>query len=373
MNRNLLHFTSDTGWFGDAMPLFVEGVYHIYYTKRLHDDRLCWGHISTRDWSSYEEHPDPLLPGLPGSPDEKGLMTGCVLHVTGTFHLFYAGSDALGKCHMLRATSMDGVQFTKENRPLFEIDTRWYRPDGTWRDPCVFWNEAEARYWMVYCARKPEHLPDPYPSQVGLAVSEDLINWTLCPPLDLSSVGTSPECPDLFRFGSEWALLYYWHDTRIRFADDPHGRWQRRKVQSPNHFDFMAAKRMWDGQRHILIGWIPRRDCDCAERIWGGHMACPRELYLDADGQPACRFIREAEGMFPDRDPRIALEHAVCAYGTDEADTVSRTVQDGLLYWVGVPDAYRLRFRMVLQGDHVVATLLLRCHGLYERRLSADL
>lgn len=368
---SLLHFCSDAGWFGDPMPLFAEGIYHIYYTKRRKDESLSWGHLSTEDFYAFTEHIDPIEPGPPGTLDCAGLMTGSVIYEEGVYHLFYAGRDARGKCHMLSARSDDGIHFEKEYRPLFEIDASLYRPDGTWRDPCVV-KVREGEYWMVFCARRPEHLPDPFPSALGLAVSEDLVNWTLRAPLDFPSAGTSAECPDLFYMGDRWAMIYYWHDTRIRFAESPEGPYFRQRVQSPNHFDFMAAKRMDDGRRQVLIGWIPRKDCDCAERIWGGNMAWPRELYIDDQGQPACRFIGELQRHFGVHDEMMALSRAVHAHGDWSRNGDGASLKDGCIYFDGAPDAYRLRFTMELSGAQTTATLLLRAHPARDRGRYAD-
>jgi len=63
-----LHYCPENGWFGDAMPTYHEGVYHIYFNKpcRFYNAprgsfRGGWGHISTRDFITFTEHPDAFL------------------------------------------------------------------------------------------------------------------------------------------------------------------------------------------------------------------------------------------------------------------------------------------------------------------------
>ena len=84
-----LHFCPADGWFGDPMPLWHDGVYHVYYTKMYHNKKVGWGHISSTDLVEYTEHPDPFPCGEEGTPTS----TGCVYWHDGKFHAYYAGKD----------------------------------------------------------------------------------------------------------------------------------------------------------------------------------------------------------------------------------------------------------------------------------------
>lgn len=136
------------------------------------------------------------------------------------------------------------------------------------------------------------------------------------------------------------------------------GPWNRVGSLSQNHFDFMAAKRMWDGKRHILLGWVPRKGCDCAERIWGGCMAVPRELYLDEEGKPASRFIDEMDAYFSASADVLEMQSAQSVYGE-----MTEGKMHGLLYWLDAPDAYRLRFTLKPENPQTVATLFVRTNS----------
>ena len=61
-----------------------------------------------------------------------------------------------------------------------------------------------------------------------------------------------------------------------------------------------AAKRMFDGKRHIWTGWAwdttTLRDSDAM--IWGGDQCLPRELYPGPEGQLFCRPAQEIEAAF---------------------------------------------------------------------------
>lgn len=356
---NFLHYAPANGWFGDPMPLYAEGRYHVYYTKLLRDSRLCWGHVSSVNLTEWEEHPDLILP----DEEDIGICTGSVLFAQGKYHAFYAAKDSNKVPHILKAVSDDGIVFRKTRRSLLSEERTGYRQNGTWRDPCVFWNPAEKCYWMVFCAKGVAGRPDPFPGVVGLAKSADLELWDLFPPLWETGMARSPECPDIFPVKNRWAMLYYWHDSRIRTADSLIGPWKRSEILSPDHFDFMAAKQLSDGKRHLMFGWIPRKHCDCGERIWGGHAACPRELTIDHSGRPASRFFQELDRLFPYSVPLFTGEQFVSSRGTWSWTGDGFSAWDGFAVTSVCPQDYRLRCQLNLEGSVAVGMVLLRTHG----------
>jgi beta-fructofuranosidase len=61
-----------------------------------------------------------------------------------------------------------------------------------------------------------------------------------------------------------------------------------------------AAKRMFDGQRHIWVGWvwdIPSGH-DGGDGAWGGTMCLPREVYAGPNGQLYSKPAREVVAVF---------------------------------------------------------------------------
>ena len=194
-----------------------------------------------------------------------------------------------------RAVSHDLVRWDKDpGNPILRPDTRWYSDgDRTWRDPCVVWNGDAGCYWMVLCARTQPHPADPFTGCLGLATSTDLEQWEVRPPIWAPGHSTVVECPDLFRMGERWVLMYYWHDTRLRLASSASGPWTRPPTESTDSFGFVTGKTMWDGGRRLVIGWVPRHVCDCAPLTWGGTMLLPRELWILDDGAPATSLPRE--------------------------------------------------------------------------------
>jgi sucrose-6-phosphate hydrolase SacC (GH32 family) len=304
--RNTWHFRPSTGNFADPIPFFWKGEYHVFY---LQGDvgPVPWQHIVSKDLIRWKELPTALVSdGAPDSPDGGHMFTGCVMEHAGTFHIFYTGHNPANPraLEVLRhATSRDLIHWTKD--PDFEIG-----PDGihyaakrwrNWRDPYVFWNEAERRWWMVVIATDPEHAGgenDFGKAVQGLLLSDDLRTWTQRPHLP---GGLGEECPDLFRIGDTWYLI---GGGRYVSGPAPGG-----PFTAPPHnvIDFpgvYAGKRMFDGKRHIWVGWAWDGPGHSDEAVaghgvlsWGGFMCMPRELYPGGQGELFCRPASEIVAM----------------------------------------------------------------------------
>lgn len=369
-----LHFSSDSGWFGDPMPLWHDGIYHIYYTKRFpaasqnEKDIIGWGHIASPDLLHWTEYPDPFVPGEPDTP----FNTGCVYYGKGRFHAFFAGKDAHGGHVMLHAESEDGIVFGKAsvilpNPPLP------YRSNNAYRDPIVVWDEDTAEYRMFFCCRTTDSADgiSVYSGTVAQAVSPDLMHWEYLHPLSISGIASSMECPDIFRDGDNWVLLYYWHETRFRHSTAIDGPYERARVLSPDHFDFMAARQMYDGRNRYLIGWLPRRDCDCGERIWGGHMLFPRELTIDSDGNPRTRFSRVLWKLFsvpyalPDPQPDLQAQAEGAYMPGKDGFTLSAPTGGAMVYYSALPEPCAMRFTLSLSSQNGMLILFLACGTAY--------
>ncbi|MBP3300799.1 MAG: hypothetical protein J6M34_04785 [Clostridia bacterium] len=353
-----LHFCPADGWFGDPMPLWHDGVYHVYYTKMYHNKKVGWGHISSTDLVEYTEHPDPFPCGEEGTPTS----TGCVYWHDGKFHAYYAGKDFT----MLHSESEDGITFTYPGEICFHRPLDTYRQDRHWRDPFVFYDEGAKLFRMVFCAKGPENgTPDCFAGRIGQAVSPDLKTWECLPPMDLSGIAMTLECPEIYRDKDRWVLIYYWHETRFRTAPTPQGPWHRGSVISPDHFDFMAARHMYDGDRHLLVGWLPRRNCDCQERIWGGNMLFPRELRME-DGNPKTQFAREINRVFSVRYEKIGVDtFEFCNDGwtVSENKLFASSPEGGTMAWVpDLPDSCLIRMKLSFSDLNGQALILLGTH-----------
>ncbi len=185
---------------GDVIPYYAQGEFKLFY---LHNWRVPntpereqgWYLLGTQDFVQYHEYGPCNIPG----------GTGSVLEADGMFHLFFCIFPE-GRQIVCHATSTDLLHWEKHPEEDFEPDPEYYAPDD-WRDPFVFWNEAAGEYWMLLAARtRGSHGRG---GCVGLCVSQDLKQWQARPPLYAPNLYRSAlECPDLFRIGDWWYLVY---------------------------------------------------------------------------------------------------------------------------------------------------------------------
>lgn len=104
--------------------------------------------------------------------------------------------------------------------------------------------------------------------------------------------------PDLFKIGDTWYLI---GGGNYRYCKDPHGPYKDPAFNNVIDRPFIyAGKRMFDGRRHIWVGWLWDRAGfrDTGGSQWGGTQCLPRELYPGAGGQLYCRPASEVTAVF---------------------------------------------------------------------------
>lgn len=259
--------------FGDPMPVWHDGVYHVFYLKKTPpSEDLVWAHVSSRDLLGWTGHPDLPMRGC----------TGCFVVKDGVGYAFTGNSRAD------RWVSRDAMLETWERDPAVsvQLDPQWYDLQAGWRDPSIVWIPEERRYWMVATARTAAGAGRHFKNGcVSLATSPDLASWQIEPPLWSPDAWTWAECPDLFPLGSRWALVYLHEGTQMRLADSPRGPWPRPNRETLDK-GLAAGRTLFDGRRRLIFGWL-------YDNGWGGDMLSPRELFLHADGSAASRCAAE--------------------------------------------------------------------------------
>ena len=231
-----------TQFVGDCMPFFHDGTFHLFYLLDEEHHRARngfgghqWAHAASDDLVNWRHYPLAVPIGDEGEVDYLSICTGSVFYHAGVFYAFYAtrwvGEDGQRGEYLCRATSSDGVHFTKDSANPFASPHTWYDTHN-FRDPAVFRDEQSDQFHMLVtaCERSPQ-VADRAGCLAHL-VSCDLQNWQLQPPFIAGQPGRpghslSPECCDYF----EWNGWYYlvWsdppHATTYRMAREPFGPW----------------------------------------------------------------------------------------------------------------------------------------------------
>lgn len=290
-----LHFFPKEGRLGDTIPFYWNDEYHVFYLLWDLEPACSWEHIVSTDLIHWEERPTMLKsdPNDPTGPDGFHMFTGCVTEHEGTFYIHYTGhnpDNPEGDQFICLATSQDLITCQKHPEYAFSGDNiRYLRRD--FRDPYVFWNNEENMWWMLLTTCDAEKDI----AVQGVACSHDLIHWEQVapliydPPLTAGHTVTS-ECPDLFRIGEDWHLLYTRVTQNIRrskYLRGPYRLVEPVVVDTPR---LLAGKRIYDGLRHIYFGPLSGDKEDTVMGI--------RELHGGPEGQLFSRPAQEIIDVF---------------------------------------------------------------------------
>ncbi|HEY1618067.1 MAG TPA: family 43 glycosylhydrolase [Streptosporangiaceae bacterium] len=317
---------ADAAPVGDVIPFFDDGAYHLfcltppdgsmYFPERL---RVTWRHLRSADLVHWEELPEALAPGGDGDPDSDGIWTGSVIRAGGELHIFYTGHTLEGDipqsvCH---ATSADGITWVKDPANPVSVPDLARFEGKDWRDPFVFWNQAEQRYWMLLTARSAAH-PAVSRGVIVMQTSADLLTWSEPAEFYETFLTHAPECPEIFPLDGRWVLGYSRFTDRrgtvYRVADSPRGPWHHLATEGPDGANWYAAKSLTDAAgRRIAFGWVPDRNPEPSATtgrwLWAGDLAVPRQLAL-AGGRLAMTAPAELDASLG-----AAVSYAP-AYGT---------------------------------------------------------
>jgi len=284
---------ADEAWFGDPVPFYWDGTWHLFYVwdqGHLVLPRVChsWGHFVSKDLVTWDEYPMAVEPEV-----EASIGTGSIMEHNGLFHMYYLGryftTNGVMYETICHATSTDLTTWHKNPKnPISLPDTSRYLVSD-WRDGFPIWNEAAGEWWMLTTA-SVQGGPHNRHGCIGLIASKDLENWEPRDPFWAPSLGWNHECPELFQWNGWWYLLFSGGyggvaGTFYRRSRSMTGPWEPVKFDTFDGNQFYAAKTAGDENRRIIFGWVPTRegDVDHGKTQWGGHCAM-REVWQDAAG-----------------------------------------------------------------------------------------
>lgn len=258
-----IFYRAENAYVGDVIPFFDEDrKFKPFYLKKWRDyegeDRIeGWHMLTTEDHIHFKEHPCHVTGG-----------TGSILKVGDVYHMFYCKFERQYnpvKQWVHHAVSYDGMETWNELlEEAFQADDKIYEITDL-RDPFVFWNEEEKNYWMLIAAQAKGKTMRK--GCVGLLKSTDLVRWDFFEPFYHPATNTSAlECPDLFKIGEWYYLIYSCYTDRFqtvyRMSKSLKGPWITPDVDTFDTRAYYAAKSVTDGKERYLYGWNPTRDYD---------------------------------------------------------------------------------------------------------------
>lgn len=212
-------------WVWDFWLAADDDLFHMFYLqtpKSIGDPNLRhWnvsiGHALSSDLVTWEPTVNALGPGSDGAWDSKATWTGSVVRDGTRWLMFYTGSstDEDGRVQRIGlATSEDLTSWTKHPaNPLIEVDPTWYerydpdlRHDEAWRDPWVH-VEPDGSIYCYITSRVNHGRPDGR-GVVGLARSDNFVDWRVAPPVSEPGDFGQLEVPQLLKTGGRYYLLF---------------------------------------------------------------------------------------------------------------------------------------------------------------------
>jgi beta-fructofuranosidase len=187
----------------------------------------------------------------------------------------------------MHAVSDDLLNWQKIPADTFYAPEGLYEPHD-WRDPFVFFEPESQRYWMLLAARSTTGLARRR-GCIALCTSKDLTTWCPEQPFWAPHLYITHECPDLFRIGDWWYLVYSEFSerftTRYRMSRQLSGPWIASAEDALDGRAYYAAKTAGDDGHRYAFGWIATRmgEADGGDWQWAGQLAV-HEIVQQPDG-----------------------------------------------------------------------------------------
>lgn len=196
-------------WIWDSWYVFDGDKYHAFYLSasralgdpdRRHRHPIV-GHAISTDLNNWEVVTDALIVSDSPAFDSWTTWTGSVVRADdGKWWMFYTGTsreDGGDIQTVGAAVSDDLMVWTKvSSEPLVRADYRWYEQldksiwhDEAWRDPWVFRFENDPKTWHMLVTARANHGDPRTRGVLGHAISTDLLNWQVQPPLSAPGQG----------------------------------------------------------------------------------------------------------------------------------------------------------------------------------------
>lgn len=303
-------------WVWDFWLAEDDGRHHLFYLhapKSLGNPDLRHrnariGHASSTDLRSWTDHGQVFDAGAPDSFDGSATWTGSVVRGPDRlWRMFYTGSRFLSPDSNANietvgvATSTNLFDWTKQPGPICAADSRWYEtlgtsswPEEAWRDPWVFWRQADQSWHMLVTARGTSGT-EPDRGVMAHATSPDLETWTVQPPLSEPGSGFAHlEVFQVVNVGGQNHLVFCCDTAKLTGdrAGQTGGIWSLPVGRMPGQVDFTQARLLVDERLYagrVVVdsqgaAWLLAFNNVNLEGTFIGGVSDPLRLVTDQDG-----------------------------------------------------------------------------------------
>lgn len=297
-----IYYKPYVGYCADPMPFYdpVNKDFKILYLQDYLDNQQftyhpIWG-LATKDGVSYTSMGELIHCGAANELD-AALGTGSTIYKDGKYYTFYTAhspganlTNGITEAVML-ATSKD-FQTWEKNRELIITGEDGY-DTVDFRDPLVFEGDDNLYHMLVSTHKNGKGV-------IADFVSDNLLNWKDNGVFMYMMWDRFYECPDVFKMGDWWYLIYseqasfmrkiqYFKgrtldELRACTANDA-GIWPDYKEGFLDSRGLYAGKTASDGSNRYLWGWNARRNgfTNVNSYNWGGNLVA-HKLVQHEDG-----------------------------------------------------------------------------------------
>ncbi len=280
----------------DVIPYYENGTFYLFYLRdyrdpQHHGEGCPWCLLTSKDLVHFEDHGE-VIPRGEIQEQDLYVFTGSCIKYEQMYYIFYTGHNphlramGLPEQKILLAKSKDLFHWEKVKD--FSFAAPAYLEKHDFRDPFVFYDEETESYGMLLAGRLKKDGPRNSKGVTLIAHSRDLRNWELQrKPLYAPNAFFTHECPDLFKMGQWWYLIFSDMSERVvttyRMAKSAYGPWITPKVNCFDGHAFYAAKTVSDGKHRYLIGWNPikNKERDFEPWQWGGNIVVHEIVQAD--------------------------------------------------------------------------------------------
>jgi beta-fructofuranosidase len=361
-------------WVGDFIPLYDKGIFQLFYLldwrdKPNHGEGIPWYRVSTKDFVNFTDHGEAVPSG---KMYEQDLIvgTGSVIKANNQYHIFYTGINPhlrqQGKPEqaVMHAISDDMGKWKKIPEHTFFAPTDKYEPHD-WRDPFVFWNGDTKEYNMLLASRLKKGIPRRR-GATALCSSKDLVKWEVKDPFYAPALYFTHECPDLFKMGDWWYLLFSEFTdlvrTRYRMSRSLKGPWIIPKRDDFDGHAFYAAKTAADRNKRYIFGWNPTRKDgkDNGKWDWGGNLVV-HEIHQEKNGELIVRIPQTVSNAFRNK-VNYSFENGIGNFHVKNGAVALKATGTFAASLAGkMPDTCKINATVQFEENTKECGLMLRC------------
>lgn len=366
------------GYVADPMPFYdaAAGDFKVLYLQDYRPNPVAtyhpiWG-VSTSDAAQYTSLGELISCGAKDDQD-AALGTGCVAYSAADklYYVYYTGhkyelNPGDSREMVMRATSPDFKNWTKDRTFFLMGSTDGYSRDD-FRDPCIFADD-DGLWHMIVTTRT-----DGGRNVLAEYTSSDLRGWTHKGVFLYTAWNRFYECPDVFKMGDWWYLVYsdmvdvarmvkYFKGTsldnlRAQVSEGGDPVWPDDKEGILDSRLFYAAKTASDGTERFLWGWCPLRggNDNATYQDWAGNLVAHRVVQR-ADGTLRLAPVPAIAGKFSNPETVKVMDSAgnvsgpgipAAAGGTQVPATSSWTLEGaGHILFNRLPACSRIRMQV---------------------------